>query len=188
MSCDVVFIGIEVLVKTCFFTYHIQHSQSRMNRSGGEAFARLAQQLNRARLSAQGGGGGGRGGGGGGGIPGGFKGFMAGGGLLAVLAGGGLILNYSLFNGVSCVFRCYGVRQQRRLLTVILVVDGGHRAIKYSRLHGIRSDIYPEGTHLVVGPSIARPHRGLLITGFRRHGSKHRSFTMSERNHATLLP
>ena len=67
-----------------------------MNRSGGEAFARLAQQLNRARLQAQGGGGGG--GKGGGGMPG-FKGFMAGGGLLAVLAGGGLVLNYSLFNG-----------------------------------------------------------------------------------------
>jgi hypothetical protein len=69
-----------------------------MNRSGGEAFAKLAQQLNRARLQAQGGGGGK--GGGGGQMPG-FKGFMAGGGLLAVLAGGGLILNYSLFNGMS---------------------------------------------------------------------------------------
>ena len=68
-----------------------------MNRSGGEAFARLAQQLNRARLQASGGGGGR--GSGGGGMPGGAKGFMAGGGLLAVLAGGGLILNYSLFNG-----------------------------------------------------------------------------------------
>ena len=67
-----------------------------MNRSGGEAFAKLAQQLNRARLQAQGGGGGK----GGGQMPG-FKGFMAGGGLLAVLAGGGLILNYSLFNGTS---------------------------------------------------------------------------------------
>jgi hypothetical protein len=67
-----------------------------MNRSGGEAFARLAQQLNRARLQASGGGGRGSGGGG---MPGGAKGFMAGGGLLAVLAGGGLILNYSLFNG-----------------------------------------------------------------------------------------
>jgi prohibitin 2 len=70
-----------------------------MNRSGGEAFARLAQQLNRARLQASGGGGGK----GGGGMPGGFKGFMAGGGLLAVLAGGGLILNYSLFNGKPTV-------------------------------------------------------------------------------------
>jgi prohibitin 2 len=74
-----------------------------MNRSGGEAFARLAQQLNRARLQAQGGGGG-RGGSGGGGMPGGFKGFMAGGGLLAVLAGGGLVLNYSLFNGLLLLY------------------------------------------------------------------------------------
>lgn len=72
-----------------------------MNRSGGEAFAKLAQQLNRARLQAQGGGGGG--GKGGGQMPG-FKGFMAGGGLLAVLAGGGLILNYSLFNGTSTFY------------------------------------------------------------------------------------
>jgi prohibitin 2 len=71
-----------------------------MNRSGGEAFARLAQQLNRARLQAQGGGGGGKGGGG---MPG-FKGFMAGGGLLAVLAGGGLVLNYSLFNGMFLLY------------------------------------------------------------------------------------
>ena len=72
------------------------HYINTMNRSGGEAFAKLAQQLNRARLQAQGGGGGK----GGGQMPG-FKGFMAGGGLLAVLAGGGLILNYSLFNGTS---------------------------------------------------------------------------------------
>lgn len=97
-----------------------------MNRSGGEAFARLAQQLNRARLQASKAAGGGGGGGSGGQLPGG-KGFMAGGGLLFALAGGGLLLNYSLFN-----------------------VDGGHRAIKYSRLHGVRSDIYPEGTHLVI--------------------------------------
>lgn len=70
-----------------------------MNRSGGEAFARLAQQLNRARLQASKAAGGG-GGGGGGQLPGG-KGFMAGGGLLFALAGGGLLLNYSLFNGMS---------------------------------------------------------------------------------------
>lgn len=100
-----------------------------MNRSGGEAFARLAQQLNRARMQATGGSG--KGGGGGqnpfNGLPGGTKGFMTGGGLIAVLAVGGLAINYSLFN-----------------------VDGGHRAIKYSRLHGIRPDIYPEGTHLML--------------------------------------
>lgn len=69
-----------------------------MNRSGGEAFARLAQQLNRARLQATKAAGGG-GGGSGGQLPGG-KG-LAGGGLLLALAGGGLLLNYSLFNGMS---------------------------------------------------------------------------------------
>lgn len=83
------------LLLTLLYTYNT------MNRSGGEAFAKLAQQLNRARLQAQGGGGGG--GKGGGQMPG-FKGFMAGGGLLAVLAGGGLILNYSLFNGTSTFY------------------------------------------------------------------------------------
>lgn len=36
------------------------------------------------------------------------------------------------------------------------VVDGGHRAIKYSRLQGVKADIYPEGTHLVVCLSLLR--------------------------------
>jgi hypothetical protein len=84
------------LLDTIHYTLYI------MNRSGGEAFAKLAQQLNRARLQAQGGGGGK----GGGQMPG-FKGFMAGGGLLAVLAGGGLILNYSLFNGAFMILLLY---------------------------------------------------------------------------------
>jgi len=95
-----------------------------MNRSGGEAFARLAQQLNRARLQAT------NGGKGGGNpfnnMPGG-RSALTGGGLLALLALGGITLNYSLFN-----------------------VDGGHRAIKYSRLSGVRPEIFPEGTHLVI--------------------------------------
>ena len=30
------------------------------------------------------------------------------------------------------------------------IVDGGHRAIKYTRLNGVRPTIYPEGTHLLV--------------------------------------
>lgn len=30
-------------------------------------------------------------------------------------------------------------------------VDGGHRAIKYSRLGGVKPDIYNEGTHFMVG-------------------------------------
>ncbi|KAF9452965.1 hypothetical protein P691DRAFT_720806 [Macrolepiota fuliginosa MF-IS2] len=55
------------------------------------------------------------------------KGLFAGSGLLIALAAGGFALNASLFN-----------------------VDGGHRAIKYSRLHGVKDDIYSEGTHLVL--------------------------------------
>ncbi|KZT11912.1 uncharacterized protein LAESUDRAFT_733837 [Laetiporus sulphureus 93-53] len=60
------------------------------------------------------------------GFPGG-KGFTAGGGLLLALIGGGLALNASLFN-----------------------VDGGHRAIKYTRLEGVKKTVYPEGTHLMI--------------------------------------
>lgn len=60
-------------------------------------------------------------------------GFFAGGGLLVALVGGGLLLNASLFN-----------------------VDGGHRAIKYSRIHGLKPDVYPEGTHLAI-PWIEKP-------------------------------
>ncbi|GAB1520735.1 Prohibitin-2, subunit of the prohibitin complex (Phb1p-Phb2p) [Rhizoctonia solani] len=62
---------------------------------------------------------------GGGGGPG--RGLLGGGAGLLLLIGGGIALNASLFN-----------------------VDGGHRAIKYSRFQGIRRDIYPEGTHLVL--------------------------------------
>ncbi len=70
-----------------------------MNRPSSEAFARLAAQLNRARLQAQTGGGGGGGGNPFGGIPGGGKGALTGGGLIAALVVGGIALNYSLFNG-----------------------------------------------------------------------------------------
>ncbi|PPQ76622.1 hypothetical protein CVT24_011325 [Panaeolus cyanescens] len=65
--------------------------------------------------------------GGGKGPLGGGRGIFAGSGLLIALVGGGLALNASLFN-----------------------VDGGHRAIKYSRLHGIKQEVYNEGTHFVV--------------------------------------
>ncbi|QRV92516.1 SPFH domain / Band 7 family [Ceratobasidium sp. AG-Ba] len=61
---------------------------------------------------------------GGGGSP---RGLLGGGAGLLLLVGGGIALNSSLFN-----------------------VDGGHRAIKYSRFQGIRRDIYPEGTHLML--------------------------------------
>ncbi|KAL7749552.1 Prohibitin-2, subunit of the prohibitin complex (Phb1p-Phb2p) [Sorochytrium milnesiophthora] len=53
------------------------------------------------------------------------RGSLAGTGAVIALVGAGLLVNSALFN-----------------------VDGGHRAIKYSRLWGITETIYSEGTHL----------------------------------------
>ncbi|KZZ86977.1 prohibitin [Ascosphaera apis ARSEF 7405] len=33
---------------------------------------------------------------------------------------------------------------------LIMLVDGGHRAIKYTRLSGVKPEIYNEGTHIVI--------------------------------------
>ncbi|KAE9400464.1 hypothetical protein BT96DRAFT_1018852 [Gymnopus androsaceus JB14] len=55
------------------------------------------------------------------------KGFLTGSGLIIALVAGGFALNASLFN-----------------------VDGGHRAIKYTRLNGVKDEIYPEGTHVAI--------------------------------------
>ncbi|KAI5123124.1 hypothetical protein M0805_001479 [Coniferiporia weirii] len=63
---------------------------------------------------------------GGGRVPGG-GGLFAGSGLLIALVAGGFALNSSLFN-----------------------VDGGHRAIKYTRVSGVGQKIFPEGTHLMI--------------------------------------
>lgn len=61
-------------------------------------------------------------------MPGGGGAGLAGSGLLIALVAGGLALNASLFNGAQLA---------RVLLTVteniFFVVDGGHRAIKYTR-------------------------------------------------------
>lgn len=61
------------------------------------------------------------------------KGIFAGIGGLVLLGGGALLLNASLFN-----------------------VDGGHRAIMYSRFGGIQPQIYNEGTHFAI-PWFQRP-------------------------------
>ncbi|KAH6908016.1 prohibitin Phb2 [Coprinopsis sp. MPI-PUGE-AT-0042] len=55
------------------------------------------------------------------------KGAFAGGGLLAVVIGGAFLVNSSLFN-----------------------VDGGHRAIKYTRLGGVKDEVFNEGTHFAI--------------------------------------
>lgn len=39
-----------------------------------------------------------------------------------------------------------------------MIVDGGHRAIKYSRINGVKKDIYSEG--MEAAPAFAR---GFLI-------------------------
>ncbi|CEL01082.1 band 7 family-domain-containing protein [Aspergillus pseudodeflectus] len=70
-----------------------------------------------------------------------YGGFPSGGGggglgasaALIVLGLGGWALSNTLFN-----------------------VDGGHRAIKYSRIGGVKKDIYPEGTHIMI-PWIETP-------------------------------
>ncbi|SMN22363.1 similar to Saccharomyces cerevisiae YGR231C PHB2 Subunit of the prohibitin complex (Phb1p-Phb2p) [Maudiozyma saulgeensis] len=92
-----------------------------MNRGPNE-FQRYARVFQQ-QLSKVNGGSGARGPGGRGGPAGMFAGL---GGLL-LLGGGALLLNSSLFN-----------------------VDGGHRAIVYSRIGGVSNRIYNEGTHFVI--------------------------------------
>lgn len=86
--------------------------------NGQEALRRLAQQLQRANS------------GGGPRIPGGGKGLFAGGGLVVALVGGGLLLNASLFNGM---YLFSAISPLVSDCTILSVVDGGHRAIKYTR-------------------------------------------------------
>lgn len=101
-------------------------------------------QQNVVRMQEQGGA---RFAGGGGPSP---RGAMAGMGLLAVGVGGLWLFQNALFN-----------------------VDGGCRAVKYSRLGGVRSDIYPEGTHLrlpwfetpIVYDVRAKPRNVASLTG-----------------------
>ncbi|KAK9900480.1 hypothetical protein P389DRAFT_13186 [Cystobasidium minutum MCA 4210] len=53
--------------------------------------------------------------------------ILGGSGAIVALVAGGLVINASLFN-----------------------VDGGHRAIKYSRINGVKKEVYPEGTHFII--------------------------------------
>ncbi|SCZ88467.1 BZ3500_MvSof-1268-A1-R1_Chr10-2g02968 [Microbotryum saponariae] len=92
-----------------------------------ELAARFVQQRAKAGFSAGGGGGGG-GGAGGPGRGGPSIGTALGGaGGILLLAAAGLTVNSALFN-----------------------VDGGHRAIKYTRLNGVTSEVYAEGTHFLI--------------------------------------
>lgn len=95
-----------------------------MNQQGRE-FARLIAK--QARVFGQSGTGRGSNSNfGGGGQPGMAKALGGIGGLL-LLGGTAVTLNSALFN-----------------------VDGGHRAIKYTRLHGVKPEVFGEGTHFVI--------------------------------------
>ncbi|SCU88891.1 LAME_0E01508g1_1 [Lachancea meyersii CBS 8951] len=93
-----------------------------MNRSPGE-FQRFAKAFQQQLARAQQAGSSGSGGSGRQAPRGAFAGL----GGLIFLGGGAMLLNASLFN-----------------------VDGGHRAIMYSRLSGVQSRIFTEGTHFAI--------------------------------------
>ncbi|KAK9693122.1 Prohibitin-2, subunit of the prohibitin complex (Phb1p-Phb2p) [Basidiobolus ranarum] len=54
----------------------------------------------------------------------------------------------SMFTGVGALITLgtlgYGVN------SALFNVDGGHRAVKYSRIFGVQKEIYQEGTHIVI--------------------------------------
>lgn len=87
------------------------------------------------RLKAQQAAGGGRGGSSGGRPPN-LNGILGGTAGMLLLIGGSIAVSQSLFN-----------------------VDGGHRAVKYSRLTGVKPDIYNEGTHFMVSVCDATSER-----------------------------
>merc|ERR1712093_636942 len=95
-------------------------------RTLGRLLAERARQASASYARGGGGGGSSSGGGGQGGPPNLGK-IIGGSGAFVVLVIGGITFRNCLFN-----------------------VDGGHRAIKYSRLHGIKPEVYPEGTHLIL--------------------------------------
>lgn len=115
-------------------------------------FRQFQRQMARAAQAATSGGGGGPGAG----IP---KGLPGGVLAVAVLVAGGFALNASLYNGP---YRLLSLPESLK----VAAVDGGHRAIKYTRcalrclrdacradarrLHGVREDVYNEGTHFAV--------------------------------------
>jgi len=97
-----------------------------MSVRGRQSFAQLlAQRARAAGLGGPGSGGPGFGGSGGGGQGPNLRTALGGVGGLILLGGGAAVINSALFN-----------------------VDGGHRAIKYTRLHGVRPEVFNEGTHI----------------------------------------
>lgn len=98
-----------------------------MGQSPFEAFRRIQQNLQQQQKRFSGGGGGPRGG-------------LGAAASLLLVGGAVWTFNNALFNGMASVL-CMKI-----ILLILCSVDGGHRAIKYTRIGGVRSDIYSEGT------------------------------------------
>ena len=85
------------------------------------------------------------------------RGLFSGAAGLLLLGGGAILFTNSLFNGMASVFDSICVplldplfdssKVRARCLAVanICPVDGGHRAIKYTRIGGVGKEIYQEG-------------------------------------------
>lgn len=70
-------------------------------------------------------------------------------GALVAVFGGGYLISYSLFNGMflresyGLILSCFVIDWWKPNL-----VDGGHRAIKYTRIGGVRPEVYNEGIQM----------------------------------------
>ena len=136
-----------------------------MSQDPREYLRRVQRTLSRVQAS-----------GGGGGIPPGGRGLFGGAAGLLLLGGGVLFVNNALFNGKSifnaadpthtftapillvhrscdislgpcCRRVASSCSSTCSVCTDALAVDGGHRAIKYTRLGGVQKEIFAEGTH-----------------------------------------
>ena len=67
------------------------------------------------------------------------RGAIGGAAGLLLLLGGAVVVNNALFNGLKNVF------YDPWFHTNALLVDGGHRAIKYTRIGGVQKEIFNEG-------------------------------------------
>lgn len=74
------------------------------------------------------------------------RGAFAGVGGLVLLGAGALVINST--SSILSVRNL--IVSSCAKLDAIFNVDGGHRAIKYTRLGGVKTDIFNEGTHFMI--------------------------------------
>ena len=113
-----------------------------MSQDPGEAWRRLQAAMQQGRRGLG---------------PGAPRGWFSGAAGLLLLGGGAIVISNSLFNGMARVFYSFcfpllsslfnssNVRARCVAVANIYPVDGGHRAIKYTRIGGVGKEIYQEG-------------------------------------------